>query len=237
MWLHSELSKITYRFSQDVSSVAVLSMEETCWQLQGEEILLLRSVYCDAGEFLAYCVPIDSASSHSTDCAASGCPYSRNTEKCSTLLEWSAEDIVCLPRALLEKETLLSVYIKLQVPTQTPSDQTKVDATIIYDATVQFSLPKLYPKLEPPEITITSRNVNKECLMNLNARISSHCKALLPEPCLFEALEEIKAELMKLELSDTPGVSQEPEKGQFALSAGKKLNSAPCKCMSLWLIC
>ena len=173
-------------------------MQETCWQLLEEEILLLRSVYCEAGEFLAYSVPIDSTSS-STD---------------STLLECSAEGGVCLPRTLLEKETL-SICIKLQI--RAPSE---------INVTVECSFPKLYPKLEPPEITISSQNVPKECLMNLNARISSHCKALLPEPCLFDVLEEIKAELMKLESSDTPGLLQESVKAQFALTTGKKLNSA-----------
>lgn len=168
-------------------------MQETCWKLQVEEIVLLRSIYCGAGEFLAYFVP--------TDCP----PHGRYTEECTALWESSAEDDTCLPRAPSEMETV-RICIKLQV--HAPLDRD-------VGAMVQFYLPKLYPHLEPPEVTISSQYAPTGCLMDLSGRISSHCKALLPQPCLFNILEEIKTELMKLESSDTPELLREPVKKQF----------------------
>ena len=167
-------------------------MQEICWQLQEEEMLLLRSIYCRPGEFLAYNAPCPTSAS------------SIGSEGCI------AEDSSCPIRPPSEQETVC-VCIKLQM--HAPCGQ---DSAV----TVQCSLPKLYPKLESPGITISSHHLPNEYLMELNCKISSHSKALLPEPCLFDILEEIKGELVKLEPPDTPGLTEHPEKAQFTLTAG-----------------
>jgi hypothetical protein len=178
-------------------------MQETCRQLQEEEILMISSIYCKEGEFLAY--DVDTASTRA--CLSAG---TTGTTGCTCEEACSAGDSLCRAKAPLDKETVC-IHIKLQV-----HEAHSLDLGV----TVQCILPKLYPRLESPNITISSRHMPTDYLIELNCRISLHCKTFIPEPCVFDVLEWIKAELVKLESPDTPELSWEPVKAPITLTMG-----------------
>lgn len=109
----------------------------------------------------------------------------------------TAESGTHLSKTPSDKET---VCICIRVRTHTASERE-------VNVEVQFNLPKVYPIVQPPGITLSSQHISIESLRDITDRVASHCKALLPDPCIFDVVEEIKAELLKLEPVE---LAQEP---------------------------
>lgn len=165
--------------------------QETCWLLQKEEILLLRSIYCGEGECLVSCVTSNDSSSEMT------------------------EDALISTKNLSENE-FIHICIKLHAQTHSPGGT---------DVEVGFTLPKGYPKCEAPNISITSKHMTKERSIGLSQKAEMHSRLMLPEACLYDALQKINDDIIGVGSPD-PACSSELCKGQVTLATGKGQNTS-----------
>lgn len=176
------------------------------WHVQKEEILLLMSVYCGEGECAVSYEPAHSDFP----------PKKERLVKMETLCDMHEP----APWNNSGEGKFFNIYVKLQV-------QTEFEQSI--DVQVTFSLPKLYPNIEVPVISISSDHVIQEDLSRLTKRANSLSKALLPQPCLLEILAEIKDDIMGVRLCD-PIHGSKRANVQSTLTTNQAVNmDMPCQ--------
>lgn len=146
----------------------LLTVQESCLQMQKEEILLLQSIYCGENECSVFLKEQQ---------------YSYKT----------AYDVMSQDEVTPSDKENIHISIKFQM-----------QANHKHNVEVEMTLPKRYPILEPPNISIFCNHIPQWKVIEVTQNSQLYCRGRLPEPCLFDSLEQIKEDLFKLELSDTP---------------------------------
>ena len=170
--------------------------DENCWELQKEEVLLLKSMYCGEGECLVTCV----------------------------------SNSLCFPPSVLSDEALIRTkelsdneLIHISIRLNEPGSSHTADVE------VKFTLPKGYPKYEPPIISIAGKHIPSEHLIELSEQASTHSKALLPGACLYDTLQKIKDNVMSMRSYDPVDSYESLDRGQRdTLAASQNLIKSLC---------
>lgn len=153
--------------ASDVDDCSLMKLT-SCWQLQREEVLLLRSIYCGEGECLVFQEKDGHLISSGSD-----------TEEDDSLLS--------------EEPREVSIVITFQIQTE---------KGLGISMTVRFTLPQLYPKFQPPHISLSSNQITQVGISKILQDVESYSRTLQPEPCLMDTLARIRDVVMTLEQND-----------------------------------